>query len=112
MIDHAHLDSLVQLLGKDTINEIRLEFINDSNEKMTQLIQAWDKRDYQELRHVSHSLKSASLNMAMQVFAKQCKLIEEAATQQTDQGMQAIIDDLPTIHKTSLGELEVYFSTH
>lgn len=112
MIDHAHLDSLIQLLGKETINSIRLEFIDDSNEKIALLLKAWDNRDYKELRHVSHSLKSASLNMAMQVFAKQCKLIEEAATQQTDQGMQAIIDGLPTIHKTSLDELEVYFSTH
>jgi HPt (histidine-containing phosphotransfer) domain-containing protein len=112
MIDHAHLDSLVQILGKDTINAIRLEFINDSNEKMVLLLQAWEKRDYQELRHVSHSLKSASLNMAMQVFAKQCQLIEEASTKQSDHGMQAIINGLPAIHQTSLKELEVYFSTN
>ena len=111
MIDRAHLDSLIQLLGKETINEIHLEFIDDSNEKMTQLIQAWDKRDYQELRHVSHSLKSASLNMAMLIFAKQCQLIEEAAAQQSGQGMQAIIDGLPAIHQTSLKELEEYFSS-
>ncbi|WP_219701099.1 Hpt domain-containing protein [Marinomonas lutimaris] len=109
MIDHAHLDSLIQLLGKDTINAIRLEFVDDSTEKMVQLKQAWEKRDYQELRHVSHSLKSASLNMAMQLFAKQCQLIEEAATQQSDQDMQAIIDGLPAVHQTSLDELEVHF---
>ena len=110
MIDHAHLDSLIQLIGKETTNAIRLEFIDDSNEKITLLIQAWDKRDFQELRQVSHSLKSASLNMAMQVFAKQCQMIEEAATQQSDQGVQAIIDDLPTIHQASLKELDEYFS--
>jgi HPt (histidine-containing phosphotransfer) domain-containing protein len=109
MIDHAHLDSLIKLLGKDTINVIRLEFVDDSTEKMAQLGEVWGKRDYQELRQVSHSLKSASLNMAMQVFAKQCQLIEEAATQQSEQGMQAIIDDLPAVHKASLDELETYF---
>ncbi|WP_421847118.1 Hpt domain-containing protein [Marinomonas sp.] len=110
MIDHAHLDSLIKLLGKETINHIRLEFVDDSNEKIALLLKAWDNRDYKELRHVSHSLKSASLNMAMQMFAKQCQLIEEAATQQNNQGMQAIIDDQPTIHKASLKELEMYFS--
>ena len=110
MIDHAHLDSLIQLIGKETTNAIRLEFVDDSNEKVTLLIQAWDKRDYQELRQISHSLKSASLNMAMQVFAKQCQLIEQAATEQSDQGVQAIIDSLPTMHQASLKELDAYFS--
>ena len=109
MIDRAHLDSLIQLLGKETINNIRLEFINDSNEKVGLLLQAWDKRDYKELRHLSHSLKSASLNMAMQGFAKQCQFIEEAATQQSDHGMQATIDGLPAVHQASLDELEAYF---
>ncbi|MGO2510252.1 Hpt domain-containing protein [Marinomonas polaris] len=109
MIDHDHLDSLIQLLGKDTINTIRLEFVDDSNEKMAQLMQAWEKRDHQELKQVSHSLKSASLNMAMQIFAKQCQLIETAATQHSEQGMQTIIDGLPAIHQASLDELEAYF---
>ena len=109
MIDHAHLDSLIQLLGKETINNIRLELIDDSNEKIALLLEAWDKRDYQELKHLSHSLKSASLNMAMQVFAKQCQFIEEAATQQSDHDMQAIIDDLPAVHQASLDELEAHF---
>lgn len=110
MIDHAHLDSLIDLIGKETINNIRLEFVDDSNEKIALLLQAWERRNYQELRQVSHSLKSASLNMAMQVFAKQCQLIEEAATQQSDQGVQAIMDSLPAIHKSSLEELDAYFS--
>ena len=110
MIDHAQLDSLIELLGKDTINVIRLEFVEDSHEKMTQLEQAWEKRDYDELQHISHSLKSASLNMAMQAFAKQCQLIEMAASQQSEQGIQAIIDDLPSLHQASLHELEMHFS--
>lgn len=110
MIDHAHLNSLIELIGKETVNNIRLEFVEDSNEKIALLLQAWDRRDYQELRQVSHSLKSASLNMAMQVFAKQCQLIEEAATQQSDQGVQAIMDSLPATHQTSLKELDAYFS--
>lgn len=50
MINYAQLDSLIQLLEKDTINQIRLEFVDDSHEKMTLLIRAWNIRDYQELR--------------------------------------------------------------
>ena len=110
MIDHAHLDSLIELIGKEAVNEIRLEFVDDSTEKMTLLLKAWDNKEYPELRQVSHSLKSASLNMGMQVFAKQCQQIEEAATKQSDQGVQAIIDSLPAIHQDSLKELDAYFS--
>jgi|GEM_PF-1711562 HPt (histidine-containing phosphotransfer) domain-containing protein len=110
MIDTAHLDTLTQLLGRDTINQIRLEYIEDSHEKLAQLLQAWDTKDYSELRQVSHSLKSASLNMAMSVFAKQCQQIEQSASQHNEQGMQAIIDTLPSLHTLSLRALNEYFS--
>ncbi|MDE8604588.1 Hpt domain-containing protein [Marinomonas sp. RSW2] len=110
MIDHAQLDTLTQLLGKDTINQIRLEYVQDSRQKMTILLDAWEERNYQELQNVSHSLKSSSLNMAMLVFAKQCQLIENFASQHNEQEIQAIIDDLLALHKISLKALAAYFS--
>ena len=111
MIDQTHLDTLTQLLGRDTINQIRLEYIEDSGEKLEQLLQAWDEKNYSELRQISHSLKSASLNMAMSAFAKQCQQIEQLATlQHNEQDMQAIIDELPSLHTRSLLALEQYFS--
>ncbi|GAA0235104.1 Hpt domain-containing protein [Marinomonas primoryensis] len=110
MIDHAQLDTLTQLLGKDTINQIRLEYVQDSRQKMTTLLDAWEERNYQELQNVSHSLKSSSLNMAMLVFAKQCQLIEKFASQHNEQEIQAIIDDLLALHKISLKALAAYFS--
>jgi histidine phosphotransfer protein HptB len=109
MIDHTQLDTLTQLLGKDTINQIRLEYVEDSAQKMTQLLQAWDDRNYEELKQTSHSLKSASLNIGVPIFAQQCQQIEKAALQHSEQGIQAIIDTLPALHATSLKELEKYF---
>lgn len=110
MIDPTQLDTLTQLLGKSTINQIRLEYIKDSRQKVTLLLHAWKERNYQELKHVSHSLKSSSLNMAMFVFAKQCQRIEESALQHNDPEIQAIIDELPALHESSLKALAAYFS--
>tara|TARA_R110002167_G_C12460861_1_gene632708 strand:+ start:347 stop:679 length:333 start_codon:yes stop_codon:yes gene_type:complete len=110
MIDHAQLDTLTQLLGKDAINQIRLEYVQDSRQKMTLLLDAWKERNYQQVQNVSHSLKSSSLNMAMLVFAKQCQLIETFASQHNEQEIQAIIDDLFALHEISLKALAAYFS--
>ena len=49
MIDQTHLDTLTQLLGRDTINQIRLEYIEDSGEKLEQLLQAWDEKTIRSL---------------------------------------------------------------
>lgn len=109
MIDHTYLDSLTQLLGKDVINQIRLEYVEDSTQKIEQLLTAWDEKDHKILQEVSHSLKSASLNMAMHVLAEQCELIEQSASQSSDNGIQEVMDSLPTVHLASLKALEAYF---
>lgn len=109
MIDHTYLNSLTELLGKDVINQIRLEYVEDSTEKMRLLLAAWDERDYKILHEVSHSLKSASLNMAMRVFAERCQFIEQSASQSREDGVQDIIDGLTVTHSESLKALEAYF---
>ncbi|PYF78978.1 HPt (histidine-containing phosphotransfer) domain-containing protein [Marinomonas alcarazii] len=109
MIDHAHLNSLIQLIGKDTMNDIRLEFITDSQEKMALLFQAWDNEDYDTIKNIGHSLKSASLNMALRRLAEQFQQIERLAAQHNKQDMQAIMDHLPALHQASLKELDELF---
>lgn len=109
MIDHEHLNSLIQLIGKDTMNDIRLEFITDSQEKMVLLLQAWDNKDYDTLKNISHSLKSASLNMALRMLAEQYQQIERLAAQHNKQDMQVIMDHLPALHQASLKELDNLF---
>jgi hypothetical protein len=47
--------------------------------------------------------------MAMRVFAEQCELIEQSASQSREDGVQDIIDGLPVIHSESLKALEAYF---
>ncbi|MGO2353536.1 MAG: Hpt domain-containing protein [Marinomonas foliarum] len=109
MIDHAHLNSLIQLIGKDTMNDIRLEFIADSQEKMALLFQAWHDKDYDTLKNIGHSLKSASLNMALRMLAEQYQQIERLAAQHNNHDMQAIMDQLPALHEASLKELDNLF---
>lgn len=111
MIDGTQLHSLFDMLGKDIINAIRLEFIEDSAEKMTRLQKMWADKNYHELEEVSHSLKSASLNMALQGFAARCQQIESAAAQHNDTVIQANLDGLSTLYQDSLKALEVYFLT-
>ncbi|MCB5161714.1 Hpt domain-containing protein [Marinomonas algarum] len=109
MIDTQHLNSLTEVLGTSMVNDIRLAFEADSAEKMPLLQQAWTERNHAALREASHSLKSASLNMGLSDMATQCQLIESAAAQQEEQGIQAIIDRLPSLLTASLAELEAYF---
>lgn len=109
MIDYDHLTSLIDVLGKDTMNKIRLEFIVDSTEKMALLFAAWEAQNDHDIREISHSLKSASLNMAMKAFAAQCQQIESPSKPQSQAERQAVMDSLPALHQASLTELEAYF---
>lgn len=109
MIEKSQINALIDLLGKDTINDIRLQYVEDSTQKIAKLKSAWDEEDYQTLQEISHSLKSSSLNMAMRAFAQQCEKIEQSASQQSDNGIQDILDSLSTIHSESLAALETYF---
>lgn len=109
MIDYDHLTSLVEVLGKETMNKIRVEFVDDSTEKMTLLLAAWEAQNNYDIREISHSLKSASLNMAMKDFAAQCQQMESPAEPQSHAERQAIMDNLPALHQASLAELEAYF---
>ncbi|BFM50174.1 Hpt domain-containing protein [Marinomonas sp. THO17] len=110
MIDTAYLDSLTQLLGKNTVNQIRLEFVKDSSQKLELLLTAWQEQDYQQLKQVSHSLKSASLNMAANQLAEQCAIIEAASANEQASPIAAAIELLPTLHKETLAVLSDYFS--
>jgi HPt (histidine-containing phosphotransfer) domain-containing protein len=110
MIDHSYLDTLTQLLGKNAINDIRLGYVDDSTQKMSDLLAAWQTRDYIKIQEISHSLKSASLNMAMTHFAEKCQIIEQLAPKHDEQGIHNTIDNLSAVHQKSLIELAAYFT--
>ncbi len=109
MINFSHLDSLTDLLGKSVINQIRLDYEEDSTQKMIGLEEAWNTKDYEQLQHISHSLKSSSLNMGMQFFAAKCQCIENAAGQKNELDIANVMDSLSEIHQQSLKELQAYF---
>lgn len=50
MINKAYLDSLTELLGHNTVNQIRLEFVKDSSQKLELLLEAWQQQDFQQLK--------------------------------------------------------------
>ncbi|KZN14471.1 Hpt domain-containing protein [Marinomonas sp. TW1] len=110
MIDKAYLDSLTELLGKNTVNQIRLEYVQDSTLKLEQLLRAWEERDFETLKQVSHSLKSASLNMAAKQFAQQCEIIEKSAGKGDETPIQTTIKSVSDVHKETLMALSGYFS--
>ncbi|AEF56508.1 Hpt domain-containing protein [Marinomonas posidonica] len=110
MIDKAYLDSLTELLGKSTVDQIRLEYVQDSTNKLNQLMSAWGNRDFEELQQLSHSLKSASLNMAAKQFAQQCEIIEKSAKKEDETPIQTVIESLSDLHRETLMALSGYFS--
>lgn len=110
MIDRAYLDSLVELLGKDTINEIRLIYLQESAQKLDDLAAAWKNQNYTDLQEISHSLKSSSLSMAMTDLAEQCREIEEFSKLPDKPNIDRLMKTLSKTHQKSLVELADYFS--
>lgn len=109
MIDNEQINDLIKRLGKEMINGIRMEYIEDSTQKIAHLLDAWNERNYQTLQEISHALKSSSLNMAMHTFSEQCQRIEQLASQHNENSVQAIINDLPNVYSASLKVLDTYF---
>jgi len=109
MINYSQLNSLIDLLGKSVIDPIRLDYEKDSTQKVIELVEAWNTKNYEQLEHISHSLKSSSLNMGMQIFAEKCQCIESAAGQQNALDIANVIDDLSDLHQQSLKELQAFF---
>ena len=109
MMDHTHLDSLCSLLGKPAINQIRLVYVEESIQKIALLNSAWEEKNFPEIRTISHSIKSSSLNMGLSTFSDLCSQLEEASSARDEPAVETIMAHFADHHKESIEALETYF---
>lgn len=110
LLDTTHLNELVELLGKDTVHQICQDFIRDSQHKFSQLEQTWQENDLPTLGTLSHSLKSASANMALQSFSVEMAKLEKNASLGNLEAIQSQLSSLPALYQESIHSLEHYFA--
>ena len=89
-IDTHQLQSLISILGANTLARVRQSYLEDSEPKLAQLKHAIDGQQFSEVEQISHSLKSASANMALGQLAA----IFAEMEQQSAQGKPERLSDL------------------
>lgn len=109
LLDHNHLNSLIDLLGRESIEQVWINYQEDSAQKMEALLQAWEQQDFFVLEALSHSLKSASSNMALSRLADSLKQLEEASIAGDVARAKHIIQILPELYSISVKEMNLYF---
>lgn len=89
---HFDTEALMMLeeIMEDEFPELIQVFIVDSDPRIDALEQAFDKRDCNELRDISHSFKGASGNISALPLADLCFQLEESVRQE-------ILDDVPEL---------------
>ena len=84
-IDSPQLTMLLDLLGVEKMQHVRESYLVDSAEKMSALGPCIQSQDWQAVYQLSHSLKSASANLALSDLAGLYAQIEaQSSTAQTD----------------------------
>ncbi len=109
MMDQTHLDDLCRQLGKSVINQVRSVYVEESIKKIALLHNAWEEKNYTEIRSISHSIKSSSLNMGLSTFSDLCNQLEEASSARDGAVVEHIMKGFEDCHKASIAALEKYF---
>jgi HPt (histidine-containing phosphotransfer) domain-containing protein len=80
-IDSSALLELKEML-EDEFDDLINTYIRDADQKMAQLPNLIEAGDFAEVRHLSHSLKGASINIGIMRFGELCHQLESAAHNQ------------------------------
>ncbi|WP_158541176.1 Hpt domain-containing protein [Marinomonas piezotolerans] len=108
-IDTAQLQNLINLLGADMLQRVRQSFLEDSEPKIAQLKHAIAERDFAAIEQLSHSLKSASSNLALTELAAELAQLEAQATAHNDADFQRLYDNIESLYVQSVKALSDYF---
>lgn len=68
-VDHTQLKTLMDIIGLDTLGRVKQSYLSDSRTKIAELENAIENQDIKQVEHISHSLKSASSNLALSTLA-------------------------------------------
>lgn len=114
-VDQDTLNTLIAMLDKNMVNEVRLVFEKDSQEKMASLESAWAQQDLVTVAEICHALKSSSGNLALLSLSKNFETLEKDARKAHTEHLP-LANNLNAIKahvSRALSELNTYFQqTH
>ena len=109
LVDDKALNDLINMLDKNTVNLVRLAFLEDSREQMARLNNAWEEQDLSVIARISHSLKSSSGNLALIPLSQAFAELEAIATRGLEHDLPNSLAPLKTCYDASVEELNQYF---
>jgi HPt (histidine-containing phosphotransfer) domain-containing protein len=94
----AHFDTealtMLEEIMEDEFPELIQVFIDDSEPRVSALLQAYENQDCSSLRDIAHSFKGASGNLSALPLADLCFKIEEKARDTNLEGIEALIGEI------------------
>jgi HPt (histidine-containing phosphotransfer) domain-containing protein len=91
----SHFDTealaMLEEIMEDEFPELIQVFIDDSEPRISALLQAYENQDCTSLREIAHSFKGASGNLSALPLADLCFKIEEKARGENLEGIQPLI---------------------
>lgn len=108
-VDTQQLQTLLDLLGVETLTKVRDSYIQDSQTKMVELRAAVEQQDLESVSQLSHSLKSASGNLSLNRLAELFAQMESQSNQGEASQLNELYQLADTEYQHSIEVLNNYF---
>ncbi len=105
-VDQTQLKTLQDIIGKETLQKVQRSYIEDSEPKLSALGDAIETEDFATIEQLSHSLKSASSNLALSGVAEVFAQLEALATQQQTSQLAALYQAAQASYHQEVAELD------
>lgn len=106
MIDRKKLDENFQYFDKEVVIEIIDIFFSEFDERFEKLAKNVRERDFVQLKFNAHSLKGVVANFMDPVTIDLSRMLDEAAKNQTEAGLDQLYANLFESSKMLAGELK------
>ncbi|CUB03619.1 Hpt domain-containing protein [Marinomonas fungiae] len=105
LVDHTQLKTLKDILGRDTLLRVKGSYEEDSQAKLNALEQAVNASNLEQVEQLSHSLKSASSNLALVSLTRLFAQMEASASQGQAEPLMTLLQNAQAEYPTALAEL-------
>lgn len=104
-VDRTQLQTLIDIIGRETLVRVKESYIEDSQAKLIALGKAVAEKQLKEVDQLSHSLKSASANLALTSLADVFAQLELLSGQGQEEPLDALFEQANQEYQTALTEL-------
>lgn len=108
LLDITLLNQHQSMLGKESLDELLLQFHQQANSLFEELEQSLIEKDFNKLHQKAHTLSGASANFGFKAVQELSKELEETALQPGDKDLQLLLMQLLEVHKESCKKLSLF----